>query len=236
MRSGGRGLFVTGTDTEVGKTVVAAGIARAWSATGTRTGVFKPVLSGLNEPGPSDLATLKRAVRSDALDETVCPYRFGEPLSPHLAAERDGARIDPAVILAAFEDLSSRYDRLVVEGAGGWRVPLSTDPDLFAISDLAGLLRLPVLVVAANRLGAINQTLLTVESVLAHGCECAGVVLNSMRSDADEAMRTNAEVLAEVLPVPLVATVEHLGAEGEKDWIDAVAQRLGPVADALQET
>jgi dethiobiotin synthetase len=171
-----RGLFVTGTGTEVGKTVVAAALARTASASGERVAVFKPAVSGLDELGEglADHELLRFASGSAQSDDEIAPYRYGPAASPHLAAELAGERIDPARLVTAARSCSGRADLLVCEGVGGFLVPLAPG---YLVRDLARDLGLPVVIAAAPGLGAINHTLLTAEAVRGAGLELGAVVL-----------------------------------------------------------
>ncbi len=193
-----RGVFVTGTGTEVGKTVVAAAIARTWAADGESVAVFKPALSGLDDGGEPDHALLRRAAGSTQSDEEVAPYRFGPPTSPHLAAELAGVEIDPAGLLAAARAAAAGADALVCEGVGGLLVPLTP---AYLVRDLAVELGLPVVVAAAPGLGTINHTLLTLEAARGAGLEVAAVVLTPWPrepSAVEESNRSTIAALGEV--------------------------------------
>src|SRR5215211_5831141 len=179
-----RGAFVTGTGTEVGKTVVAAAIARTARAAGERVAVFKPAVSGLDDyplrpeawdhaAELPDHALLRLAAGSTQGDDQIAPYRYGPPVSPHLAAELAGERIDPDLLRGAALDATQDADLLVCEGVGGFLVPLTPE---YLVRDLARDLRLPVVIVAEAVLGTINHTLLTIESVRTAGLEVASVV------------------------------------------------------------
>jgi dethiobiotin synthetase len=171
-----RGLFVTGTDTDVGKTVVAAAICAALRARGERVAAFKPVVSGTEErvdPGwPPDHELLAAASGEDPGD--VSPAVFAAPLSPHLAAELAGEQLDPALLRGAFDARAAEAETVVVEGVGGLLVPLTRD---YLVRDLAVDLGLPLVVAASPGLGTINHTLLTLEAARAAGLRMAGVVL-----------------------------------------------------------
>src|SRR5262249_19321619 len=172
-----RGVFVTGTGTEVGKTVVAAAIANTARRTGARVTVFKPAVSGLDEyplapetwesaPYLPDHALLRLAAGSRQDDDEIAPYRYGPPVSPHLAAEMAGSQIDTDLLRGTALAATEGADLLVCEGVGGFLVPLRRD---FLVRDLARDLSLPVVIVAAPGLGTINHTLLTIESVRGAG-------------------------------------------------------------------
>ena len=169
-----RGVFVTGTGTGVGKTVAAAVIARGLADAGRRVNVFKPALSGLDDPGEPDHLLLRRAAQSGQAEDEVAPYRFGPPLSPHLAAELAGAEVEPGRVMEAAESAAAEAT-LVCEGVGGLLVPLTRG---WLVRDFARELGLPLVVVAAPALGTINHTLLTLEAARGAGLEVAAVVLN----------------------------------------------------------
>jgi dethiobiotin synthetase len=168
------GTFVTGTGTEVGKTVVAAAIAHTFAREGKRVGVFKPAVTGLDEAGETDHELLRRAAGSEQSDEEVAPYRYGPPSSPHLAAAMAGEEIEAERLCAAARAASTGADVLVCEGVGGLLVPLSGS---YLIRDLAADLGYPLVIAAAPGLGTINHTLLTLAAARAAGLEIAGVVL-----------------------------------------------------------
>ena len=220
-----RGLFVTGTGTEVGKTVVASAIAHEAHSRGDRVAVFKPAVSGLDDhplspeiwesaPDLPDHALLRLAARSKQGDERVAPYRYGPPVSPHLAAELAGERIDPdrlrGAALAATEDA----DLLICEGVGGFLVPLTTD---YLVRDLARDLALPVVIVASPGLGTIHHTLLTVEAVRTAGLDVAAVVLTPWPSEPSAMERSNLETIERLGSVP-VETLPRLDLTDPDSW------------------
>jgi len=172
-----RGVFVTATDTGVGKTVVAASILAALRARGARVAAFKPVVTGTDEPvdpgWPPDDELLARAAGARA--DEVTTARFGPPVSPHLAARLTGGRpLDPAALRAAFAARAAAGDVVVAEGVGGLLVPLADD---YCVRDFAADLGLPLVVAARPGLGTINHTLLTLEAARGAGLSVAGVVL-----------------------------------------------------------
>ena len=168
------GVFVTGTGTEVGKTVIAAAIARTLANEGKRVAVFKPAVTGLDERGEADHQLLRRAANSNQSDDEIAPYRYGPPMSPHLAAGLAGEEIASARLQAGARAAAGNADALVCEGVGGLLVPLRTD---YLVRDLAVDLGLPLVVAAPPGLGTINHTLLTIEAARAAGLEVAAVVL-----------------------------------------------------------
>jgi dethiobiotin synthetase len=183
-------VFVTGTGTEVGKTVVAAAIARTLARRGEKVAVFKPAVTGLDDfpaDGPKsrdiddisahrrpDHEVLRRAAGSEQSDEEIAPYRFGPPASPHLAAALAGEEIDPGRLIAAARAAAAGADALVCEGVGGLLVPLSP---AYLVRDFAVDLALPLVVAASPGLGTINHTLLTIEAARGAGLTVESVVL-----------------------------------------------------------
>jgi dethiobiotin synthetase len=192
-----RGLFVTGTDTEVGKTVVAGAIAAAARAGGVRVAAYKPVVTGLDEPAiagwPRDHELL--AAAAGVAPDAVAPHRFGPPVSPHLAAELAGVELDlDAMILAAGAAVAEAHaELLVAEGVGGLLVPLTRE---HTVRDLAVALGLPVVIAARPGLGTISHTLLTIEAARAAGLAVAGVVIGPWPADPSVMERSNRETIA----------------------------------------
>jgi dethiobiotin synthetase len=186
-----RGLFVTGTDTGVGKSVVAAAICAALAARGERVAAFKPAVSGLDEePGEfgHDHELLASVASADQTPEEVAPWRFGPPVSPHHAAQLAGELIEPSQLVAA----ARAHELLVCEGVGGLLVPITPG---YLVRDLAVDLELPVVVAARTGLGTINHTLLTVEAARAAGLRVAGVVMTPWPDEPTEMERSNRETI-----------------------------------------
>ena len=195
-----RGVFVTGTGTEVGKTVVAAAIARTLAGEGLRVAVFKPAVTGLDEGVETDHALLRRASGSAQSDEEIAPYRYGPPASPHLAAAMAGDEIDPERLRQAADEAAAGADAIVCEGVGGLLVPLSPS---YLVRDLAADLDYPLVVVASPGLGTINHTLLTIEAARAADLEVATVVLTPWPEEPNEIERSNRETIADLADVPI---------------------------------
>lgn len=208
------GLFVTGTGTEVGKTVVAAAIARTLAAEGKRVAVFKPAVTGLEEEGETDHALLRRASGSNQSDDEIAPYRYGPPASPHLAAALAGEEIDPEHLRETARTAAENADALVCEGVGGLLVPLTPT---YLIRDLAADLGYPVVIVATPGLGTINHTLLTIESARTAGLAVATVVLNPWPEQPTEIEQSNRETIANLASVP-VLTFPHLDLSRLNTW------------------
>lgn len=202
------GIFVTGTGTEVGKTVVAAAIARTAVAGGRSVSVFKPALSGLDELGAreeADHELLRRASGSSQSDAEIAPYRYGPAVSPHLAARMAGEPIAPERLLAAADEAARAAEVLVCEGVGGFLVPLAPG---YLVRDLARELELPVAIAASPGLGTINHTLLTIEAVRAVGLDLVAVVLTPWPRRPGELEESNRETIARLGGVRVEALPE----------------------------
>jgi dethiobiotin synthetase len=214
MERSGAGVFVTGTGSEVGKTVVAAAIARTLAGEGRKVAVFKPAVTGLDEGGEADHELLRRASRSEQSDAEIVPYRYDPPASPHLAAALAGERIDPEVLRETARAAVEGADALVAEGIGGFLVPLAED---YLVRDLAVDLGLPLVVAANPGLGTINHTLLTVEAARAAGLEVLAVVLTPWPEQPTEVEASNRETIAALGSVP-VLTLPPLDLAAPGTW------------------
>lgn len=218
------GIFITGTDTGVGKTYVGAGIAAAFCEQGTDVGVMKPAETGcLIRNGvlvPRDaLKLIKAGAVEDPLD-LVNPYRFRDPLAPAIAAAREGKKIEIKKIVSAWRALSRKHEYMIVEGAGGIMVPLTAKQDFL---DLAARLNLPVLIVARPGLGTINHTLLTIMALRSRGLRIAGIVINHhSKKGTGLAERTGPPVIERMSGVPIIGHVTH----GQKNVTNIVRYLL----------
>jgi len=210
-----KGVFVTGTGTGVGKTVVCGLLAGFLRARGVRVTTQKWVETGVAD-GPSDIDVHRRLMGDPVPGPEPppgdrAPYRFSLPASPHLAAASEGRRVDPAVIEAAYRRLAETHDAVLVEGAGGFLVPLS---ERLLTGDLVARIGLPVLVVAGNRLGCVNDALLTVEAVRRRGVPLLGIVFNRMPPAGDgpraEVLADNPRIVAEITRAPVLGEVPLL--------------------------
>lgn len=197
-----RGVFVTGTGTEVGKTVVAAAIAHTLAAGGAKVAVFKPAVTGLDDSAETDHALLRRAAGSAQSDEEIAPYRYGPAASPHLAAALGGEEIDPQRLLTAAREAGDGADALVCEGVGGLLVPLAPG---YLVRDLATDLALPLAIAAPPGLGTINHTLLTIEAARAAGLEISAVVLTPWPDQPTPIEQSNLETIASLGKVEVQA-------------------------------
>ncbi len=202
--------FVTGTDTEIGKTLVSAAILHKLVASGRRACGMKPVAAGAEMRDGrlhNEDADLLAAAGNVSLPSGITtPFMLREPAAPHIAAALEGVRIDPVPIIAAYAEIAAASDAVVVEGVGGFRVPFNED---FDSADLAAQLQLPVVLVVGLRLGCISHALLTAEAIVARGLVLAGWVANSTQEDM-RFERENIEALAQRIPAPLLGHVPRL--------------------------
>ena len=197
----GQGIFITGTDTEIGKTAITAGLAAVFRARGIRVGVMKPVSAGSR----ADAIALQSASGSgDTLDE-INPIHLDEPLSPHLAAKAASMTIDIDQIEALYQRLARRHDLVLVEGVGGLLVPLRDD---YLVADLIKRLNLPILIVSRAALGTINHTLLTLEVARNRGLEVLGVIYNTLSPSGKQSdVFTSPDAVSRISNVPCLGTV-----------------------------
>ena len=198
-----RGIFVTGTDTEIGKTAITAGLAAVLKRRGINAGVMKPISAG----GRADAELLKWAVRSNESLDTINPIYLRDPLSPNIAARREEKILDLAPVFDAFNHLSKIHDCLLVEGVGGLLVPITDD---VLVADLAARFDLPLLIVARAALGTINHTLLTIEAARARGLQINSVIYNTLSSGGpDVSAQMSPEVVTRISGVPSSGTIPY---------------------------
>jgi dethiobiotin synthetase len=222
-----KGIFITGTDTGVGKTVVASALTRLLHVNGVNVGVMKPVTSGCKEENghlvSEDAALLAWSAGVAGADPDMAPYKFRLPIAPSEAAKREGARIDFRLIADSFARLSSRYDFIIVEGAGGLMVPLSGE---LLLADLVRHLSLPLLVVARPDLGTINHTLLTCFAARQLGIAVKGVIINNYPEKPGIAEESAPNLIASLAGAPLLGILPHMEGNGLRDIVAALAERL----------
>ena len=182
-------FFITGTDTNAGKTYVTALLTRAFRKAGHPTVAIKPLASG----SWSDPEVLSAAADEFLTPQEITPFFYEAALGPMQASPLEGKKIVPEEIISFIEEMKTKQPSLLIEGVGGWKVPLT---DNFTMADLAATIGFPVLVVVRNRLGALNHTLLTLESIKNHGLICAGIILNHFPEETtDSAIPGNREFL-----------------------------------------
>lgn len=219
-----RGVFITGTDTGVGKTLVAAALARHLRDLGLRVGVMKPVETGVADPGLEgpDAALLRWASDCRAPLEDVAPLRMRRALAPATAAEKDKIFVDFHGLVDACQRLRKAYDFVIVEGAGGLMVPLAGG---LLIADLARAMGLPLLVVCRPNLGTINHTLLTVFSAKTMDLSVAGFLINDMPAQPDEAMEAAPHALASLASTDLLGVLDRVaGSDAQSKVVNLVRQ------------
>lgn len=193
--------FVTGTDTGVGKTRFSCLLIEALRAEGRDAVGYKPVCSGDRD----DAVLLANA--SGGLDlDAVNPVWLKAAVAPWVAGMLENRPIDPEVLLEGYRGLAAEHETVIVEGAGGWRVPIAEGYD---IADLAADLKLPVVLVVGNRLGALNHAILTIDSIRSRGLEIAGLVINHLADELDTAAITNKGIVEQLTGVPIVAEIIH---------------------------
>jgi len=191
-------FFITGTDTDAGKTYVTALLTRSLRKAGFDTVAMKPISCG--EPG--DTLALQAAADNELATKEVTPLSYSAPLAPIEAARLEGRTFDPSELMTMFTHLRSTHRSLLVEGVGGWLVPIA---ESYSGADLAKAMGLPVLLVVRNRLGTLNHALLTLESIKSHGLTCAGIVINNHPADAaDSAAEGNRRLLPELAGIPIL--------------------------------
>jgi len=205
-----KGYFITGTDTGVGKTIAAVGLMGALQKRGLQVIGMKPIACGgeQTEQGPrnEDALALQKAGSIPLSYRQVNPVFFEPPIAPHIAAQEADQPIDIPALVAAFQDLATGVDRVVVEGAGGWLVPLNESEDM---ASLAQGLELPVILVVGMRLGCLNHTLLTVQSIQSRGLTLAGWVANLIDPDFQQ-LEANIATLEDRVNAPLLARIPWL--------------------------
>lgn len=211
MRRSLRSVLVTGTDTGVGKTVVACAVIHAFREAGDRVGVWKPVETAWDTATAehaSDAARLRAASGIEEPLDAICPYRLRAPLAPSVAARLEDVSIDAASLRHAYEQRASAADLMVVEGAGGLLVPIK---GRMTYVDLARDLGLPILIVAANRLGVINHTALTARVAMEAGVPVVGFVLNDAapRALPDISASTNRDAISELTGLTCLGELAH---------------------------
>jgi dethiobiotin synthetase len=222
-----RGVFVTGTDTGVGKTVVAAALVRALVRQGLQVAAMKPIASGAGPTAAglrnADALILAQAANVEAPYDTINPYCFAAPIAPHLAAREAGILIDTALLYERFAELANRADCVVVEGAGGWLTPIGPAQTM---ADVAAALSLSVVLVVGLKLGCLNHAQLTARALAAHAAGLRGWVGNSIDREFDR-KEANIAALEELLQEPATAIVSFASQRPEElELAPTAARRL----------
>ncbi|MBL1293294.1 MAG: dethiobiotin synthase [Thiotrichales bacterium] len=204
-----KGYFITGTDTEIGKTTIAIGLIYALQNAGHSVSVMKPIASGCEtldgELRNDDALKLMAACSQDLAYADVNPYAFTPPIAPHIAAEQVGVKIDIATIIQLANKHKTNSDYTIIEGVGGWQVPLNKKE---TVEDLAKALALPVILVVGLRLGCINHALLTAKAILDSGLVLAGWVANHCHKNMDNSTEV-IQTLTQRVKAPHIGTVDY---------------------------
>ncbi|WP_156290662.1 dethiobiotin synthase [Oceanobacillus salinisoli] len=219
------GLFITGTDTGIGKTFVTAGISSSLKKQGVDVGVFKPMLSGedRNNQG-SDAWILKTMAEDRNSIEQITPFQFKEPLSPYQAAKQEGRKVSLDDIMFAWDKIRFKHDFFLVEGAGGLAVPLGEN---YLVADLAKEIGFPLVIVARPNLGTINHTLLTISYAQQQGLEILGIIINGVNEKTeDPSVETNAETISEFTDVPVLGEIPRVQTPNQETICKAIENHV----------
>ncbi|MES2585404.1 MAG: dethiobiotin synthase [Pseudomonadota bacterium] len=211
------GFFVTGTDTEVGKTLLSGALLVKLRGAGIHAIGFKPVVAGTyvdtsGQKRNEDLETLRIASELNTHEQSLCPFVLDEAAAPHLAAQKNGVHLDATIILDEFNALTSAFDSVVVEGAGGFLVPLNDQEDL---GDVAQAMDLPVILVVGMRLGCINHALLTCEAIVSRQLTIAGWVANTLSNEMP-LLGENIQTLKDRIFAPFLGVIPTLPQQLQK--------------------
>jgi len=218
-----RGVFITGTDTDIGKTVVTAGLVASLRQNGYDMGVMKPFQSGAPEVEGKllapDIDFVLEMTDLEADYDLINPIRLKPPLAPSIAAEVEGVEVDINDVKLAYQELQKQFEGLIVEGAGGLIVPLAED---FLVPDLVKMLELPIIIVARPNLGTINHTVLTVKVARQLGLEVLGVIINGLKADEmGTAEETNPEIISKLGDVPILGIIPYIeGLDGSAEQVN----------------
>ena len=217
-------IFITGTDTGVGKTLVAAALARHFSSQGMKVGVMKPIETGVKNLAGlgADAALLRWAAGATDDTELISPYRFEQPVAPCQAANAAREQIDPDKIVAAYHALRRGKDIVLVEGAGGLMVPIQGG---YIMADLAKQMGLPMLVITHPRLGTLNHTLLTTFAARAMDLQLCGFIINQMPDNPDEAEREAPHLLSSLASADMLGVLPKV-AGSEQEKIKTLAEEI----------
>lgn len=200
-------IFITGTDTDVGKTVATATIASCLKSSGKKVAAMKPIQTGTDTQKILDIEFVYRVLDEEFLIDDVCPYRFTEPLSPKLASEISGEEININTIVSAFRKLHDKFEHLIVEGAGGIMAPIKKD---YFMSDLICDMDIPLIIVARPDLGTINHTLLTIEYAKYKCLDVMGVIINKYPPEPGYAELTNPNEISAISGVPILGIIPDI--------------------------
>ncbi|MEW9668386.1 dethiobiotin synthase [Ammoniphilus sp. 3BR4] len=219
-----QGIFITGTDTDIGKTFVGAGLAAVLKERGIDVGVFKPMMSGVSREDPkSDVRILKEMSGDTSPLEDINPYQFAEPLAPYVAQKRQGQQISLDEVLASWHKIRDRHSFYIAEGAGGLAVPMGPR---YLVSDMARAIGFPLLIVARPTLGTVNHTLLTIAYARQAGLNVLGVIINGTREDG-VAEQTNPGMIEEFSGgIPVLGVLPYLETTDRAEIIHRFEQQI----------
>lgn len=227
-----KGIFITGTDTEIGKTVATSLLARGLRERGTAVCPVKPVATGGLRKGNSliseDVQFYKKVTGIEEDESALCSVCLEKPASPHLAARLEGKTIETGKLIEFMETLSLKHDGLLVEGIGGWLVPLAPD---FLLADFAKKLNIPIIVVSANQLGTINHTLMTLATIRGMGMNPQGVIFTNPTPDTDkEIAKNNISTICEIGNIDILGNIPYLQpTDFEKDNLNKLMESIQEV-------
>lgn len=225
------GIFITGTDTGVGKTVVAAGLALVLRERGVKVGVMKPVATGCLGEDPKKLISEDAVFLMEAADSEypslISPVRLKAALAPSVAAQIEKREVPVDQIHKAYRELQKHYDFIIVEGTGGLLVPITQD---YFVTNLIREMNLPLVIVARNALGSINHTLLTVDAAIVRGFEIRGIIFNKVPLVNVSMVETsNPKVISEATGVPILGSLPHM------EDVDVASCQFGSLREVFQE-
>ncbi len=221
------GYFITGTDTDVGKTWISLGIIEALKQQGKKVGVMKPVSAGCQQTADglrnNDALLLQQHSNVELNYDLINPYAFEPAIAPHIAAANTGIRVDIETLYQSLQTIEQQSDCVVVEGAGGWLVPLN---DFQTMADLAKRFELPVILVVGMQLGCLNHALLSVQAIRATGLPLVGWVANQISAEMN-CLDENIETLQQMIDAPMLGQIPHL------EWLDgsAIAAKINLPAE-----
>lgn len=210
-----KNIFITGTDTDVGKTYVTCALLRDLRRRGHKACGYKPVACG----DRSDARAMRAASDSSLSLERINPLYLRTAAAPSIAAQFENKSIEMLQLISGYKELLNDFNPILVEGAGGWEVPLN---DSLCFSDFAQELQLPIVLVVNNKIGAVNHTLLTLAAIKTRGLNCAGIILNHINLEWDTASLTNRRLIEQFSQVPVLAELIHGEDEIDSSFIDAL--------------
>ncbi len=208
-------FFITGTDTDVGKSHVCCALLHDLCQRGIKAMGYKPLACG----DRADARGMRDACASKISLEQINPVYLRAATAPYIAAQLENKSISMEQLITPYQELCKEYDCVMVEGAGGWEVPIASD---FSIADLAQELNLPILLVVNNKLGAVNHTMLTLAAIKARGLHCAGIILNHISEEWDTASITNRKLIEDFTDVPILAELISGQEELDSSFLDSL--------------